>query len=189
MKVALTAKTLTTSTYRVGVYWNTTEVFESTVFTVDTTAPSFTVHSWQNRTFKASDVSLNFTVDESVNGLFYCLDGNDSVTFNVNIGKTHIYGREYYCAVFGNLEEGSHSLTIYANDADGNTGKSETYFFTVNTPAITPSPSPSLSSNPAEFRSNSLKAGYECGLAILFFPDNTTHALDGAVIAATRKPI
>jgi len=30
----------------------------------------------------------------------------------------------------------------------------------------------------ADFRSNSLKAGFECGIAILYFPDNTSHALN-----------
>ncbi len=151
ISVALTAKTTLTSNSHLGVYWTTKEVSESVTFTVDTTAPSFTVPPWQNMTFNTTEVSLNFTIDESVNEVFYCLDGKGNVTFDGNLNITQIYGKETYCAVFGNLEEGSHNLTLYAKDAAGHTGESETYYFTVNTqPTPTPTPSTNPSPSPTQ---------------------------------------
>jgi hypothetical protein len=31
----------------------------------------------------------------------------------------------------------------------------------------------------ADFRSNALRSGYECGIVFLYFPDNTRHAING----------
>jgi len=143
VKFALTARTTTTSSSHVGIYWNTTEVVESTVFSVDATAPTFTVLSWENRTFGTAEVSIGFLIDEPVKELFYCLDGIGNVTSNVISGIAQIK--------FDYLEEGSHNLTIYANDAAGNTGKSDIYYFTVDTQqSSTPSPSPTPILTPSQ---------------------------------------
>ena len=68
-----------------------------------------------------------------------------------------IYGQNNYYFTLNGVADGSHSLKIYAKDAAGYKGKSETYFFTVNTlhsptpgpphtlpPTLIASPSPTL---------------------------------------------
>ncbi len=114
-------------------------------FTIDTTAPSISIISLQNRTFETGNVPLNFTTTESVSQLSYSLDENSNVTFADDVVVAHIYGKDNYYFVLNGLEEGSHSLKIYAKDAAGYAGESETYYFTVNTQ---PTPTPTPSTNP-----------------------------------------
>jgi N-acetylneuraminic acid mutarotase len=83
----------------------------------DGTAPEITVTSPQNRTYHAADVALNFTVNEPAS-LRYTLDGENAVEIS---GNTTLSGLAY----------GTHNLTVYATDAAGNTGASETITFTV----------------------------------------------------------
>jgi len=107
-------------------------------FTTDVNPPIILVISLQNRTFETANVPLNFTVNEPVSALSYSLDGNSNVTFT-NVVMAHIYGKDNYYFILTGLEDGSHSLKIYAKDAAGYTEESETYYFTVNTqPAPTP---------------------------------------------------
>ena len=49
----------------------------------------------------------------------YSLDGEDNVTLTENL------------LTLSGLPNGSHNLTVYANDTAGNTGQSETFFFTI----------------------------------------------------------
>jgi hypothetical protein len=143
LRVALTARTLYSSSWGTVVEWNTTEVYADKNFVVDAVAPTFTFFMSQNRAFKTSDVSINFTVDKSVKEMFYSMDGNRNVTL-ADLSKTLLYVTEGYSAKFSDLHEGFHNLTIYAKDEAGNIGKSETYYFTVNSqPTHSPSPSPS----------------------------------------------
>jgi hypothetical protein len=66
------------------------------------------------------DVPLNFTVSESASKLSYVLDGQDDVPIE---GNTTLTG----------LSAGVHNVTVYAWDAAGNVGASETITFTVET--------------------------------------------------------
>ena len=119
-------------------------------FTLDVNPPSIVIISLQNRAFETVDVPLNFTVNEPVSSLSYSLDGNGNVTFT-NVVMAHIYGKDNYYFILTGLEDGSHSLKIYAKDTAGYTGESETYYFTVNTqPTPTPSPSPSPILSPSQ---------------------------------------
>jgi predicted esterase len=82
------------------------------------TPPTVTVSSPTNTTYQ-EDPQLQFTVDKTVTWMGYSLDGQDNVTTTentVNLTK---------------LPNGLHSLTVYANDTDGNTGASEAVTFTI----------------------------------------------------------
>jgi hypothetical protein len=89
-------------------------------FTIDTTPPSISITSPENKTYATTDIPLTFTVDESVSWMAYSLDGQADMTIS---GNTTLYG----------LSEGSHSLTVHAEDTTGNTGASEKIYFTVET--------------------------------------------------------
>ena len=90
----------------------------SVFFTIDTTSPSVSILSLENRTYETSDIPLNFTVNEPVSRVSYSLDGLDNVTVAGNTTLT-------------SLSSGEHSLTVYATDEAGNVGSSGTVNFTV----------------------------------------------------------
>jgi len=92
----------------------------------DGAAPEISVASPENRIYYTVDVTLNFTVNEPVSSMRYELDGE---TVGEVSGNTTLTGLSY----------GLHNLTVYAIDAAGNTGTSETIIFTV---AKEPEPSP-----------------------------------------------
>jgi hypothetical protein len=87
-------------------------------FTMDTTPPQISVLELNNKTFSTPEVPLSFTVNEAVSKVTYCLDGQDNVTIT---GNTTLTG----------LATGDHRLTVYAVDAAGNVGSSETINFYV----------------------------------------------------------
>jgi hypothetical protein len=94
-------------------------VFSKTVtFTVDTTAPTVTVMSPANQTYAADGVPLDFFVSESSPRMSYSLDGMENVTVSGN-------------TTLSELPNGVRSIIIYAEDAFGNVGASETVAFTV----------------------------------------------------------
>jgi hypothetical protein len=68
-----------------------------------------------------SDVALDFTVNEQVTKTSYSLDGQSNVTV---AGNTTLSG----------LTVGEHNVTVYAWDAAGNVGASETILFTITEP-------------------------------------------------------
>jgi len=89
-------------------------------FTVDTISPNVTILP-MNETLGVDDVPLRYAVDESAARIAYSLDGQENMT------------------VFGNftlpaLSFGEHNVTVYAWDAAGNVGASETATFTVAEP-------------------------------------------------------
>jgi hypothetical protein len=92
-------------------------------------SPELQVCSPRNKTYPTPRVQLNFTVDEPVLKVTYTLDGRENITA---FGNTTLSG----------LADGVHSVTVYAYDALGNVGDSETVFFSVA--ASTPEPTPKL---------------------------------------------
>lgn len=88
---------------------------------VDNVVPSILFLSPENKTYPTSSVPLNFTVDEPVSQIMYCLDGGSNVTVT---GNTTLAG----------LANGDHALTVYVKDEAGNAGTSETMRFTVDVP-------------------------------------------------------
>lgn len=91
-------------------------------FTVnDGNPPIISNLSLENKTYSQDNLPLDFTVDESTSWIGYCLDGQTNVTITENCTLTE-------------LPAGSHTLTIYATDAAGNMGASETISFSIATP-------------------------------------------------------
>lgn len=91
--------------------------FTSVSFTVD----NISILSPQNKTYDTSDVPLLFRVDESFAQISYSLDGQDKVIISGN-------------ATLTDVPNGEHTVAVYAMDAAGNTGMSETVFFSVEVP-------------------------------------------------------
>ncbi|MDH5266505.1 MAG: right-handed parallel beta-helix repeat-containing protein [Candidatus Bathyarchaeota archaeon] len=93
----------------------------------DTTPPAISIVSPKNNTYIANDVSLIFAVSEPTSWIGYSLDGQTIVAITEN---TTLVG----------LSDGSHSLKVYAKDAAGNTGASETIYFSIKTQQSEPFP-------------------------------------------------
>ena len=80
--------------------------------------PTISIVSPENKTYTASNVSLTFSVNELTSWIGYSLDGQANVTITENTTLTV-------------LSLGEHSLIVYAKDTAGNTGTSETIYFSV----------------------------------------------------------
>ncbi len=74
-----------------------------------------------NKTYTVSNVSLTVTVNKPAVWLGYSLDGQANVTIAGN-------------TTLNKVPNGAHNLTVYATDQYGNTGASETVYFTVEAP-------------------------------------------------------
>jgi hypothetical protein len=83
--------------------------------------PAVSVVSPENTTYETSNVSLAFTVNKQVSWLGYSVDGGETVTVGGNL-------------TLEELANGFHNVTVYVEDAFGNTGTSETVSFTVEVP-------------------------------------------------------
>jgi hypothetical protein len=90
-------------------------------YTPDTTSPAVRVVSPENKTYTVNNISLTFTLSESISWIGYTLNDQANVTIT---GNTTLTG----------LSNGLHNLTVYATDTDGNTGVSETVYFSVKAP-------------------------------------------------------
>jgi len=84
----------------------------------DTTPPMISIISPENKTYDARGIPLTFTLSEQASWIGYSLDGQASLTIN---GNTTIV----------DLSNGTHNVKIYANDAAGNIGSSDTIYFTI----------------------------------------------------------
>ncbi len=93
----------------------------------ETTPPTISIVSPENKTYTVNNVSLTYTVSEAASWVGYSLDGQANVTI---AGNTTLTG----------LSDGSHNLTVYANDTAGNTGASETIHFSIKTQQSEPFP-------------------------------------------------
>jgi len=82
------------------------------------TIPTVSVVSPENKMYDVNNVSLTFTVSKPTSWIGYSLDGQQNVTIK---GNTTI----------AELSNGLHNVTVYANDTLGNTGMSETIYFTI----------------------------------------------------------
>ena len=85
------------------------------------TPPQITLLSPVNQVYNESSVDLVFTTDEAANWTGYSLDGEQNVTVT---GNTTI----------ADLPNGSHTLTVYANDTFGSVEASETISFSIAEP-------------------------------------------------------
>jgi len=105
-------------------------------FTVTAASPTISILSPENKTYDATEISLNFTLNESVSWIAYSLDGQENMTITAN-------------TAINELSYGSHSLIVYAKDAAGNTWSSETVHFKIKTRKTEPQqPEPPQSQQP-----------------------------------------
>jgi multisubunit Na+/H+ antiporter MnhC subunit len=89
-------------------------------FTIDL-PPKISILSLENKTYNASNVTLDFTVNEAISKVTYSLDGQENVTVT---GNTTLTG----------LSKGAHNVTVYGWDVAGNAGASETIYFNIEMP-------------------------------------------------------
>ena len=121
-----------------GSYVDPTRVdyFDGTMyhFTMTTTSiVNFTVAtplevsilSPKNEPYGSSEVPLNLAVDKSFMKISYVLDYQDNITINGNV-------------TLAGLTNGMHNVTVYAWDAAGKVGSSETITFTIAAPESFP---------------------------------------------------
>lgn len=90
-------------------------------FTVDASPLSMVLLSPQNQTYTTTDLTIDFTLNETASWTAYSLDGKDNATFTGNLSLT-------------GLTYGSHSLTLYANNTYGKMASSKTVYFNVLEP-------------------------------------------------------
>jgi hypothetical protein len=114
--------TLGTNPTSVTTIYSTVEQY--TPFGYGTVPPQVSLVSSETLNTTASQVSLNFTINRPVDWMSYSLDGKDNITIK---GNTTITG----------LSAGLHNITVYAKDANGIVGGSETINFTIVKSSLT----------------------------------------------------
>ncbi|MBE3116296.1 hypothetical protein IMZ68_03750, partial [Candidatus Bathyarchaeota archaeon] len=97
------------------------DVLRYTPFGYGTVPPKALIVSPQNASnfTVGAGVSFNFTVNRPVDWLGYSLDGKENITVTGNF-------------TLSVLSTGSHNVTVYAKDSNGNVGASETIAFGVS---------------------------------------------------------
>jgi parallel beta-helix repeat protein len=81
--------------------------------------PTVYVVSPENKTYTVSDVPLTFVVDEETSWVSYSLDGQSNVTIDGN-------------TTLPSVSNGTHVLVVYVRNNFGETGFSNSAYFTVN---------------------------------------------------------
>ena len=102
-----------------GSYHNVGFDNRTVYFTVnDGNPPIISNLSLENKTYNQDNLPLNFTLDEPTSWIAYNLDNQANVTIS---GNTTLSG----------LSNGSHCITVYANDTSNNIAASTTIYFSV----------------------------------------------------------
>lgn len=94
---------------------------EVSVQGVDRTVPTVAVILPQSKTYDTSNVLLVFVVNDPPSWMAYSMDGQGNVTIDGNI-------------TIEGVSNGTHYVTVYSRDFAGNTGASDTVYFSVNIP-------------------------------------------------------
>jgi hypothetical protein len=102
-------------------YLNTSQII---YFNLDTTPPKLSMLSIENKNY-ASEIPLDFNINEPASSISYCLDNTNNMTISGNV-------------TLNGLAAGEHKLVLYAWDYAGNVGASETIRFSV----VDPEPHP-----------------------------------------------
>lgn len=128
----------------------------SSAVTLDSAPPNISNLSIENKTYNATDIPLNFTVNENISQVTYSLDGKDNVTI---AGNTTLTG----------LSVGAHNLTVYAWDDAGNIGASQMVNFAVaNMTSATLQPSEPFPTALVIAASGASAAGIAVGVLVYF---------------------
>jgi parallel beta-helix repeat protein len=125
---------LSEGTHSITVYANDTGgnmgYSDPVHFSVDTVAPVVEILAPENTTYSASSVQLTVRVNEPTAWVGYRLDAQANQTLQAT------------SITISNLPDGMHSIKAYANDTAGNTGASETVYFTIDIEQPEPQPEP-----------------------------------------------
>jgi hypothetical protein len=87
----------------------------------DTVPPRISVMSPLHKAYNDSSIPLTFVIYEASSSMSYSLDGQNNVTVSGNM-------------TLSGLPTGEHNITVYVTDLSGNTGVSETIYFSVEIP-------------------------------------------------------
>ena len=87
----------------------------------DNAAPQIVILWPESTTYTDGNMTLVFSIPEPTSKISYSIDSQENVTI---LGNTTLT----------DLSNGNHNLTVYATDKSGNTGTSETRYFSVNVP-------------------------------------------------------
>lgn len=106
-----------------------------TFLVIDNHFPTIRDISIKNNTYTEKNLELNYTTNEPFSWIAYSLDNQGNVTIrqvpqNVTIHDPLTQAKTYLT----NLTEGTHTLTLYAEDTAGNKVASQTIIFTVDLP-------------------------------------------------------
>jgi hypothetical protein len=100
-------------------YFNSVEAYAP--FGYGTVPPAISIDSPRSINYSSNELALNFTTNKPVTWAAYSLDGQRNITISGNSTLT-------------GLSSGKHNITVYANDAYGNMGASETVAFNISPP-------------------------------------------------------
>ncbi len=84
----------------------------------DNEPPQISNLSVKNKSYSSAEIPVEFSINENVSRIVYCLDNQANVTISGN-------------ATLSGLSNGSHNIILYATDYSGNVGASENVIFTV----------------------------------------------------------
>jgi hypothetical protein len=93
-------------------------IFSTVSFNIDLSPPKISILSPQSKAYSASDVPLDFAVNEETSQLQYCSDGQNNVTITGNVTLFSLAG-------------GAHNVKVYAWNEGGKVGASKTITFKV----------------------------------------------------------
>jgi parallel beta-helix repeat protein len=118
--------------------------------------PAISIVSPENKTYTVNSVSLSFTVSETTSWTKYSLDGQANVTIT---GSTTL----------SDLSDGVHSITVYVQDTDGQTGTSETIYFTIAEGSETPTETQQSEAFPITWIAAIIVVVVVVGVVLLYF--------------------
>jgi parallel beta-helix repeat protein len=112
----------TTEIVTAGVAYDETYIYEQLKIWSfpESTPPTITIISPENKTYSTNTIPLTFTIDEPADWIGYSLDGQMNETITESITSP-------------TLPDGVHRIVVYANDTYGNMGESATIYFTIDT--------------------------------------------------------
>ncbi|RLJ08003.1 MAG: hypothetical protein DRP12_01365 [Candidatus Aenigmatarchaeota archaeon] len=92
---------------------------------IDTTPPTITIISPENKSYNISSIWANISANEPCSSVNYSLDGQPNVTMDSSDSF-------YWSKLMENLPDGRHNITFWAKDVAGNLNHTGYVYFTVD---------------------------------------------------------
>jgi hypothetical protein len=108
---------------------------------IDLTPPTISILSPENKTYTTNSVSLRLEFNEATTWVGYSLDGQANLTLQ-EIAGLYDWPISALLEHLNGLPDGTHSIVVYAEDTAGNTGASETIYFTISQETESQEPPP-----------------------------------------------